>query len=147
MNRRDIACAVLFVTGLVLTPHDGVAQTTVIARTIEFDVNLSNYTAKLPDRVTDVVTRAQFDVIWMNGNNAVVLTVDIGKPPATPSGHVGPIFVPQLGALRHHERYRATVTLIGPNGTATSAPSPSFVLTDRTPTAIAPIRLNDITIK
>src|SRR5215831_17349855 len=146
MNRRDIACAVLFLTSLLLAPRDVVAQTIVTARTIEFDVNVSNYMAKLSDRATDVVTRAQFDVIWMNGNNAVVLTVDIGKPPASPSGHVGPIFVPQLGTLRHHERYRATVTLIGPNGTATSAPSANFVLTDSTPAALAPIRLNDITI-
>ena len=147
MNRRDIACAVLFVTGLLLTPRHVLAQTIITARTIQFDVNPSNYLAKLSDRVTDVVTRAQFDVIWMNGNNAVVLSVDIGKPPASPSGHVGPIFVPQLGALKHHERYRGTVTLIGPNGTATSAPSANFVLTDSTPTAIAPIRLNDITIR
>jgi hypothetical protein len=150
MNRRDIACAVLFVTVLLLSPRDVVAQapTAVIARTIEFDVNLSNYMAKLADRVTDVVTRAQFDVILMNDTNAVVLTVDIGKPPASPSGHVGPIFVPQLGALiRRHEPYRATVTLIGPNGTATSAPSSPFIPTTRTPVPIAPIRLNDITIR
>src|SRR5262249_40925901 len=139
--------AVLFVTGLLLTPRDVVAQTIVTARTIQFDVNLSNYEGKLSDRVTDVVTRAQFDVIWMNGNNAVVLTVDLGKPPASPSGHVGPIFVPELGALKHHERYRGTVTLIGPNGTATSAPSANFVLTDSTPAPLAPIRLDDITIR
>src|SRR5262245_55458078 len=104
MNRRYIACAVLFVTSLLLTPRDVAAQTIVTARTIQFDVNLSNYTAKLSNQVSDVVTRAQLDVIWMNSNNAVVLTVYLGKPPASASGHVGPIFVPQLGALRHHER-------------------------------------------
>jgi hypothetical protein len=150
MNRRDIACVVLFVTVLLPTPRDVAAQapTMVIARTIEFDVDPYNYMAKLPDRVTDVVTRAQFDVIGMNGDNAVVLTVDLGKPPASPSGHIGPIFVPQLGALmRRHEPYRATVTLIGPNGTAISAPSGPFVPTNRTSNPIAPIRLNDITIR
>jgi hypothetical protein len=75
MNRRDIACTVLFVTGLWLwlTPRNVVAQTIVTARTIEFDVNPNNYMAKLSDQVTDVVTRAQLDVIWVNGNNAVVL--------------------------------------------------------------------------
>ncbi|HEX7794121.1 MAG TPA: hypothetical protein VF456_07210 [Vicinamibacterales bacterium] len=150
MNRRDIACAVLFITVLLLTARDVVAQapTAVIARTIEFDVDLNNYMAKLPDRITDVVTRAQFDVIGMNGDNAVVLTVDLGKPPASPSGHIGPIFVPQLGALmRRHEPYRATVTLIGPNGRATSAPSAPFMPTNRTSNPIAPIQLNDITIR
>jgi hypothetical protein len=147
MNGRYIAWAVLFVTALLLTARGVAAQTVVTARTIEFDVDLNNYAAKLSDLVTDVVTRAQLDVIWMNGNNAAVLTVDIGKPPASASGHVGPIFVPQLGALRHHERYRATVTLIGPNGTATSAPSGTFVLTDRTPAPVAPIRLDDIIIR
>lgn len=150
MNRRGIASAVLFVTGLLLTPRDVAAQapTMVIARTIEFDVDLNNYMAKLSDRVTDVVTRAQFTVIGMNGDSAVVLTVDLGKPPASPSGHIGPIFVPQLGALmRRHEPYRATVTLIGPNGTATSAPSAPFIPTNRTSNPIAPIQLNDITIR
>ena len=150
MDRRGIASAVLFVTGLLLTPRDVAAQapTMLIARTIEFDVDLNNYMAKLSDRVTDVVTRAQFTVIGMNGDSAVVLTVDLGKPPASPSGHIGPIFVPQLGALmRRHEPYRATVTLIGPNGTATSAPSAPFIPTNRTSNPIAPIQLNDITIR
>lgn len=122
--------------GLLLVAHAVFAQTPtlVLQKTIEFDVDATNYSAKLSDGFTAVVQAVQFDAVGMNGNGALALSVVLpSKPTADANGHVGPVTLPQLANLTVDKAYTATVTLIGPNGNATSPASAPFVLATTVP--------------
>ena len=112
------------------------APLSVSAQTVTLNPTKVEYTASADHAAllgtVPVVSRYQFDAVAMNPLGAIAISRDLGKPtPDTVTGCAAPVpcisvVVAELATLTPNRTYTATVSAIGPGGTAPSGASNPF---------------------
>jgi hypothetical protein len=125
---KRLACTIVVLVGLLV----GLAGAAAAQTTITLDPQILEFDPSLDHNVTDlagvfVVSSYQFDAIAQNTLGAIALTYGLGKPVPSPTdGKIRVNLATLLSTITPNATYYATVTTIGPGGSAVSAPSNPF---------------------
>lgn len=120
---RRYALVTVFALSLLALATGALAQIAINPTIVEFTPSPDHTATDLAG--SPILTSYQFDAVAMNTLGAVALTKGLGKPTANAQGLIV-VVVPELSTLTPNTLYTATVTAIGPAGSAVSAPSNPF---------------------